>query len=82
MRRVFGKSLPGGYCSAACYTAHNFAGAAAAVDPYDELRSVAGEVFDKLYEHGFIEDSIATSPDKFAEAVELLLDILKGVKDE
>ena len=77
VRKVFGRSLPGGYCSAGCYTAHNFVGSTAAVDKDDELRTKAGDIFDKLYEHGFIEDVIAISPERFAEAVELMLPILK-----
>lgn len=77
VRKVFGKSLPGGYCSAGCYTAHNFVGNTAAVDKDDAQRKMAGDIFDKLYEHGFIEDYIAISPDRFAEAVELMLPILK-----
>ena len=79
VRRVFG-SLRQGFCSPQCFSMDALAAEFKSKD--DALRTMAGDIFDKLYEHGFIEDYIAISPDRFAEAVELMLPILKGEKDE
>lgn len=76
VRRVF-RGLAGGFCSPICYNANTYAGA---TEEHDEAEKVlAGEIFDALSEEGFIPDHLATDPDRFAEAVAVILPLLKNV---
>lgn len=73
VRRVFG-FVQSGYCSPQCFTASVMGKAK------PSPLKVAEEIIDTLYVGGYISDDVASSPDKFAEAVKLISPHLKGMK--
>lgn len=75
VRRIYGK-LNKDFCSPQCFTQDS-------LEKFNEQKSdldVAEKIFDELTVLNFIPDDLATSPDRAAEGIKAIAEILKGEK--
>jgi hypothetical protein len=73
VRRIYGK-LNKDFCSPQCFSMD------ALSKEFNRTMDIAEKIFDELTVLNFIPDDLATSPDRAAEGIKAIAEILKGEK--